>query len=157
MPDSQSREPWFESSLCYRLEDWAFSFSPRCLSSISCINKYLAIDGGRNASEYTLRVIAAFLECFQKKPSWCRNEQVCQGRISVKRFEPSSGLDTALYKNIHFFTRVVLFSEGSVISQNDLIEAVKKLNFSRVNIMFIQINVTMVMKIVPRHLSNDKG
>ena len=32
--------------------------------------------------------------------SWCRNEQVCQGRKSVKRFERSDGLDTALYKNI---------------------------------------------------------
>ena len=44
--------------------------------------------------------IAAWLECFQEKPSWCRNEQVCQGRTSVKRFERSNGLDTALYKNI---------------------------------------------------------
>ena len=25
------------------------------------------------------RVIAAWLECFPEKPSWCRNEQVCQG------------------------------------------------------------------------------
>ena len=43
---------------------------------------------------------AASLECFQEKPSWCRNEQVCQGMISVKRFERSNGLDTAVYKNI---------------------------------------------------------
>ena len=47
-------------------------------------------------------------------------------------------------------TRVVLFSEGSVIPQEDLIEAVRKLNFSRVNkiILSIQTNVTMVMKLV---------
>ena len=34
----------------------------------------------------------------------CRNEQVCQERKSVKRFEQSNGLDTALYKNylLHF-------------------------------------------------------
>ena len=51
-------------------------------------------------SEYSLRVIAAWLECFPEKPSWCRNEQVCQGRKSVKRFERSNGLDTVLYKNI---------------------------------------------------------
>ena len=44
--------------------------------------------------------IAAWLECFQEKPSWCRNEQVSQGRKNVKRFEGSNGLDTALYKNI---------------------------------------------------------
>ena len=46
--------------------------------------------------------IAAWLECFQEKPSWCRNEQVCQGRKSVKRFERYNGLDNALYKNIPF-------------------------------------------------------
>ena len=28
--------------------------------------------------------------------SWCRNEQVCQGAKSVKRFERSNDLDTAL-------------------------------------------------------------
>ena len=33
---------------------------------------------------------------FQEKPSRCRNEQVCQGRKSVKRFERSNGLITAL-------------------------------------------------------------
>ena len=44
--------------------------------------------------------LAAWLECFQEKPSWRRSEQVCQGRKSVKRFERSNGLDTALYKNI---------------------------------------------------------
>ena len=43
------------------------------------------------------RVIGALLECFPEKPSWCRNEQVCQGSKSVKSFERSNGLDTALY------------------------------------------------------------
>ena len=43
------------------------------------------------------------IECFPEQPSWCRNEQVCKGEAtSVKRFERSNGLDTALYKNIHF-------------------------------------------------------
>ena len=32
----------------------------------------------------------------------CQNEQVCQGRTSVKRFERSNTLDIVLYKNIHF-------------------------------------------------------
>ena len=52
-------------------------------------------------SELWLHVIiciAAWLEYFQQKLSWCRNEQVWQGRKSVKRFERSNGLDTALYK-----------------------------------------------------------
>ena len=46
----------------------------------------------------------AWLECFPEKPSWCRNEQVCQGRKSVKRFERSNGLDTALYKKLPLFS-----------------------------------------------------
>ena len=54
MPDSQSREPGFEP-LCYRFEVWAFSFTSRRLSRLSCINEYLAIDSGRNVSEYLLR------------------------------------------------------------------------------------------------------
>ena len=36
----------------------------------------------------------------QEKSGWCRNEQVCKrGAKSVKHFERSNGLDTALYKN----------------------------------------------------------
>ena len=54
-------------------------------------------------SEWSLRVIAAWVEFFPEKPIVCRNEQVGQGRKSVKRFEWSNGLHTALYKNIPFF------------------------------------------------------
>ena len=50
-------------------------------------------------SVLSLRVIATWLECFQEKSSWCRNKQVCQGRKTVKSFERSNELDTALYKN----------------------------------------------------------
>ena len=35
-PDSQSRESWFESPSCYCFEAWAFSFTPRRPSSLSC-------------------------------------------------------------------------------------------------------------------------
>ena len=49
MPDS--REPGFESSLCYRFEVWPFSFSPRHPSSLSCINVYLALDSAGNVIE----------------------------------------------------------------------------------------------------------
>ena len=56
------------------------------------------MDSGGNVSEQSSRVIAAWLECFPEKSSWCRNQQVCQ---EVKCLEPSSGLDTMLYKNIH--------------------------------------------------------
>ena len=37
--------------LCYRFEDWAFSFSPRRPSSLSCINEYLATDSGGHVSD----------------------------------------------------------------------------------------------------------
>ena len=53
-------------------------------------------------------VIAAWLECFPEKPSWCRNEQVCQGGQSIKRFERSNGLETALNKNMHFTFFIVV-------------------------------------------------
>ena len=58
----------------------------------------------------SLRVIAAWLECFPEKPSWCRNEQVCQGGGSIKRFQRSKGLDTALHKNYLFFLVYLMFN-----------------------------------------------
>ena len=43
----------------------------------------LAIDGGGHVSDLVVAVIAAWLECFPEKPSWYRNEQVCQGGQKV--------------------------------------------------------------------------
>ena len=37
--------------LCYCFEVWAFSFSSRSLSRLSCINEYLAKDNGGNVSD----------------------------------------------------------------------------------------------------------
>ena len=36
------------NSLCCRFEAWSFLFSPRCHSSLSGINEYVAIDSGGN-------------------------------------------------------------------------------------------------------------
>ena len=55
--------------LCYRFDVWAFSFSPRCLSSFGCINEYMAVDSGDNVSEYSSSIISAWLECFPEKSS----------------------------------------------------------------------------------------
>ena len=63
--------------------------------SLSCINEYLAIDSGGNVSEIVSR------NCFQEKPSWCRNEQ----REDVQ--SASSGPDTALYKTYLYITLTV--------------------------------------------------
>ena len=48
--------------------------------------------------------IAAWLECFQEKPRTVSELTGLPGEESVKRFERSNGLDTALYKTIPFFT-----------------------------------------------------
>ena len=41
--DSQSIEPGFQPT-CGRFKAWAISFTPRCSSSHSCTNEYLAVD-----------------------------------------------------------------------------------------------------------------
>ena len=78
MSDSQSRDHRFESpSLPF--QNLVIFVSPRHVSPLSCINEYLVIDSGGNVSEQSLHLIAVWLECFQEKSSWYRNEQVCQG------------------------------------------------------------------------------
>ena len=47
--------------------------------------------------------IAAWLECFQEKPRTVSGWTGLPGEESVKRFERSNGLDTALYKTIPFY------------------------------------------------------
>ena len=66
MQDSQSREPGFASPLL-PFRSLTFSFYPRRLSPLCCINEYLTIDGGGNVTDESPRVIAAWLECFQKR------------------------------------------------------------------------------------------
>ena len=48
---TRNRESPGSNPLCYRFEVWAFSFTSRRLSRLSCINEYLAIDSGGNVSE----------------------------------------------------------------------------------------------------------
>ena len=56
-------------------------------------------------SEWSLRVIAVWLECFPEKSSWYQNEQLCQGRQSVKRFLSVQRIGyCAIYRNISFST-----------------------------------------------------
>ena len=50
-PDSQLREPGFKSH-CGRFEPLASLITPRCYSSLSCINEYLAnTDSGGNVNK----------------------------------------------------------------------------------------------------------
>ena len=48
---TRNRESPGSNPRCYRFEVWAFSFTSRRLSRLSCINKYLAIDSGGNVNE----------------------------------------------------------------------------------------------------------
>ena len=48
---TRKRESPGSNPLCYCFEVWAFSFSSRRLSRLSCINEYLAIDSGGHVGE----------------------------------------------------------------------------------------------------------
>ena len=48
---TRNRESPGSNPRCYLFEVWAFSFTSRRLSRLSCINEYLAIDSGGNVSE----------------------------------------------------------------------------------------------------------
>ena len=48
---TRNRESPGSNPRCYRFEVWAFSFTSRRLSRLSCINEYLAIYSGGNVSE----------------------------------------------------------------------------------------------------------
>ena len=50
-PHTRNRKIPGSNPLCYHFRVWAFLFSPRPLSSLSCINEYLAIDSGGNVGE----------------------------------------------------------------------------------------------------------
>ena len=87
--------------------------------------KTVATYGGGNVGE-SLRVIAAWLKFFQKKPSWCRNEQVCQGRKSVKRFVRYNGLNTAVYKNVPLLSLLNLQSVFTEAAQQGVYRGLHK-------------------------------
>ena len=57
-----------------RIHFAAVSFSPRRLSSLSCVHEYPAIDSGGNVSAFVQYLQSGF-----QKSNWYRNEQVCQG------------------------------------------------------------------------------
>ena len=98
-PDSQSREPGLKSHWG-RFGPLASLITPRCHSSLSCINEYLAIQTVVDIWTNSLRAaIAAWLNTSQR--SWYGLGMNRSARVwSVKRFEQSYGPDTALYKNI---------------------------------------------------------
>ena len=106
MVDSQTRnrESPGSNPLCNRFEVWAFSFSSRRLSRLSCINEYLAIDSGGNVSDLVVARNCCMTRMLPGEAELVSEWTGLSGRAkSVKRFERSNGLDTALYKNIQQF------------------------------------------------------
>ena len=76
----------------------------RRLCSLSCINEYLAIDSGGNVSDLVLvrNCCLARMLPGGDENGVGMNRSVRKAK-SMKRFERSNGLDTALYKNYLFF------------------------------------------------------
>ena len=87
MPDSQSREPAFESPLRLFRSLAIFVFSPHFPSSISWINEYMATDSGGNC--YT--TISTF--CIVSEPIERFLDSV-EGRFMLARVLDGNGLLT---------------------------------------------------------------
>ena len=86
--------------------------------SLSCINEYLAIDSGGNVSDLVLahncclaRMIPGEAENGVVLSEWTGLSGKAK---SVKRFERSNGLDTALYKNYLFLHRTATWKRVHV-------------------------------------------
>ena len=109
MPDSQSSEPGFESPFDTVSKIGHFRSLHWRPCSLSCINEYLAVDSGGNVSDLSLarnsclaRMLPGEAELLSEWTGLPRDAK------SVKRFERSNGLDTALYKNNFFFYKCVM-------------------------------------------------
>ena len=67
LPEFQCRYSPAPIPPCYCFKYWAVSFSPLCLSSLSCIDEHLAIDSGGNVSANSFSaVIVAWLNASQR-------------------------------------------------------------------------------------------
>ena len=73
--------------------------------SLSCINEYLAIDSGGNVSDLVLARNCCLARMLpgEAENGVGMNRSVAGKAKSVKRFERSNGLDTALYKTTFTF------------------------------------------------------
>ena len=100
MPDSQSSEPGFESLFATVSKILHFRSLHWCSSWLSCINEYLAIDSGGNVSDLVLARNCCLARMLPGEAELVSEWTGLPGEAkSVKRFERSNRLDTALYKN----------------------------------------------------------
>ena len=100
MPDSQSSEPEFESPFVTVSKIGHFRSLHWRPCSLSCINEYLAIDSGGHVSDLALARNCCLARMLPGEAELVSEWTGLPGEAkSVKRFERSNGLDTALYKN----------------------------------------------------------
>ena len=103
MPDSQSSEPGFESPFATVSKIGHFRSLHWRPSWLSCINEYLAIDSGGHVSDLVVARNCCMARMLPGEAELVSEWTGLPGRAkSVKRFERSNGLDTALYKNYLF-------------------------------------------------------
>ena len=100
MPDSQSSEPGFESCFATVSKIGHFRSLHWRPCWLSCINEYLAIDSGGHVSDSIVPRNCCMTRMLPGEAELVSEWTGLPGRAkSVKRFERSNGLDTALYKN----------------------------------------------------------
>ena len=107
---SQSRDPGFESPFATVSNFGHFRSLHWCPSSLSGIDEYLAIDSGGNVSDLLVARNCCLARMLPREAELVSEWTCLLSRWSdwsVKRFEQSNELDTALYKNRPLFTFVV--------------------------------------------------
>ena len=109
MPNSQSSEPGFESLFTTVSKIGYFRSLHWRPSSLSGINEYLAIDSGGNMSDLVFARNCCMVRMLPGEAELVSEWTGLPGKAkSVKRFERSNGLYTALYKNYLFLTYIIL-------------------------------------------------
>ena len=115
MADSQSREQG-SNPVWYHFEALVFSFSPQCLSSLSCINKIVAVDIGENMWVNSFCAVITVAECIPdwEKLSRCRNEQVRQGMTCKAFWAVRYIIITYIYLEVNVFDSlwIVIWNES---------------------------------------------
>ena len=106
---THNRESTGSSPLCYVTKIGHFRSLHWRPCWLSCINEYLAIDGGGNVSDLVLARNCCLARMLPGEAELVSEWTGLSGKAkTVKRFEQSNGLDTALYKNCLFFRWALL-------------------------------------------------
>ena len=115
MPDSQSSEPGFESCFATMSKIGHFRSLHWRPCWLSCINEYLAIDSGGHVSDLVVARNCCRTRMLPGEAELVSEWTGLPGRAkSVKRFERSNGLDTALYKNFLYLLSGIEHNSGIV-------------------------------------------